>query len=118
MVVSLLDEMSTSGETHVVEVNETTIERYTVTPEDAGLPTASFEEVAGGTPAENAATTRAILAGEAGPRRDIAVLNAGAAIYAAGQAASIAEGVKAAQEAIDSGAAADRLEQYVRLSEE
>ena len=113
-----LDEMSTSGETHVVEVNETTIERYTVTPEDVGLPTASFEEVAGGTPAENAATTRAILAGVAGPRRDIAVLNAGAAIYAAGQAASIAEGVKAAQEAIDSGAAADRLEQYVRLSEE
>src|SRR5258708_21193957 len=70
-----LDEMSTSGETHVVEVNETAIERYTVTPEDVGLPTASFEDVAGGTPSENAATTRAILAGEAGPRRDLAVLN-------------------------------------------
>jgi anthranilate phosphoribosyltransferase len=113
-----LDEMSTSGATHVVEVNETAIERYTVTPEDVGLPTASFDDVAGGTPAENAATTRAILAGEAGPRRDIAVLNAGAAIYAAGQAASIADGVQAAAEAIDSGTATAKLDHYVRLSEE
>jgi anthranilate phosphoribosyltransferase len=113
-----LDEMSTSGATHVVEVNETAIERYTVTPEDVGLPTASFDDVVGGTPAENAATTRAILAGETGPRRDIAVLNAGAAIYAAGRAASIADGVQAAAEAIDSGAAAAKLDHYVRLSEE
>jgi len=113
-----LDEMSTSGETHVVEVNETAIERYTVTPEDVGLPTASFDDVAGGSPAENAATTRAILAGDAGPRRDLAVLNAGAAIYAAGRAGSIAEGVEAAREAIDSGAAAGTLDHYVRLSEE
>ena len=58
------------------------------------------------------------LAGEAGPRRDIAVLNAGAAIYAAGRAASIADGVQAAAEAIDSGAAAAKLDHYVRLSEE
>jgi anthranilate phosphoribosyltransferase len=89
-----------------------------VTPEDVGLPTASFDDVVGGTPAENAATTRAILAGETGPRRDIAVLNAGAAIYAAGRAASIADGVQAAAEAIDSGAAAAKLDHYVRLSEE
>jgi anthranilate phosphoribosyltransferase len=113
-----LDEMSTSGETHVVEVNETAIERYTVTPEDVGLPTASFDAVAGGTPAENAAITRAILSGEPGPQRDLAVLNAGAAIYAAGRAASIEEGVTAAAEAIDSGAAARSLDHYVRLSEE
>src|SRR4051812_4605358 len=113
-----LDEMSTSGATHVVEVNETSIERYTVTPEDVGLPKASFEDVAGSTPAGNAATTRAILAGEPGPPRDIAVLNGGAAIYAAGRASDIADGVEKAQEAIDSGAAADSLQNYVRLSEE
>jgi len=113
-----LDEMSTSGATHVVEVNETTIERYTVTPEDVGLPMASFDEVAGSTPADNAATTRAILSGEPGPRRDIAVLNAGAAIYAAGRSEDIAGGVQAAQEAIDSGAATDAMQKYVRLSQE
>src|SRR3954462_7953810 len=113
-----LDEMSTSGATHVVEVNDTTIERYTVTPEDVGLPRASFEDVAGSSPAGNAATTRAILSGEPGPRRDIALLSAGAAIYAAGRAADIAGGVEAAQEAVDSGAAEAALQHYVRLSEE
>src|SRR3954447_23576073 len=118
-----LDEMSTSGATHVVEVNETTIERYTVTPEDVGLPKASFEDVAGSSPADNTATTppippRAIRSGEPGPPRDIAVLNAGAAIYAAGKADDIAGGVEAAQEAVDSGAAEAALQHYVRLSEE
>jgi anthranilate phosphoribosyltransferase len=113
-----LDEMSTSGATHVVEVNGTTIERYTVNPEDVGLPTAPFDAVAGGTPVQNAATTRAILAGEPGERRDLAVLNGGAAIYAAGRADSLQQGVEAAAEAIDSGAAARTLDGYVRLSEE
>jgi anthranilate phosphoribosyltransferase len=113
-----LDEMSTSGDTHVVEVNAAGIERYTVAPEDVGLPSAPPEAVAGGSPAENAATTRAILAGEPGPRRDLAVLNGGAAIYAAGRAGSLQEGVDAAVEAIDSGAAATALDGYVRLSEE
>jgi len=113
-----LDEMSTSGETHVVEVNGTAIERYAVTPEQVGLPTASLDAVAGGTPAENAAATRAILTGETGPRRDIAVLNAGAAIYAAGVAETLADGVARAAEAVDSGAADKALTTYVRLSEE
>jgi anthranilate phosphoribosyltransferase len=113
-----LDEMSTSGETHVVEVNGTTTQRYTVTPEQVGLPTASFADVEGGTPEQNAATTRAILEGESGPPRDLAMLNAGAAIYAAGHAASIGEGVEKAAKAVDSGAAKDTLERYVRLSEE
>jgi anthranilate phosphoribosyltransferase len=113
-----LDEMSTSGATHVVEVNGQQIERYTVSPEEVGLSSASPEAVAGGTPADNAATTRAILAGERGPARDIAVLNGGAAIYAAGTVASLGEGVAAAQTAIDDGAAAAALERYVKLSTE
>jgi len=113
-----LDEMSTSAPTHVVEVNGESVARYVVTPEDAGLPRADPAAIRGGTPAENAAVTRAILAGESGPHRDLALLNAGAAIYAAGRADSIAAGVGAAAEAVDSGAAARTLDAYVELSRE
>ena len=105
-----LDELSTSAPTQVVEVNFERIERYTVSPADCGLPEAPADAIPGAGPEENAATTRAIFAGEAGPARDIAVLNAGAAIYAAGAADSIPAGVTAAQEAIDSGAAQRTLE--------
>ena len=111
-----LDELSTSAPTQVVEVNAERIERYTVSPADCGLPEAPAEAIPGGDPEENAATTRAILAGETGPPRDIAVLNAGAAIYAAGAADSIPAGVTLAQEAIDSGAARRTLDTYVELS--
>ncbi len=111
-----LDELSTSAPTTVVEVNGERIERYTVSPGDCGLPEAAPDAVGGGTPEQNAATTRAILAGEQGPHRDLAVLNAGAAIYAGGRAESIAGGVRAAQEAIDGGGAARTLEAYVELS--
>ena len=111
-----LDELSTSAPTTVVEVNGERIERYTVSPGDCGLPEAAPDAAGGGRPEENAATTRAILAGEQGPRRDLAVLNAGAAIYAGGRADSIAAGVGVAQEAIDSGAAARTLDAYVELS--
>jgi anthranilate phosphoribosyltransferase len=113
-----LDEMSTSAPTHVVEVNGDRIDRYVLAPGDAGLPEAEPEAVRGGTPELNAATTRAILAGEQGPRRDLALLNAGAAIYAAGRANSIVEGVGLAAEAVDSGAAQRTLESYVALSRE
>jgi anthranilate phosphoribosyltransferase len=113
-----LDEMSTAAPTHVVEVNGTEITRYTIAPGDVGLRESPFEAVAGGTPQDNAATTRAILDGEHGPRRDLAVLNAGAAIYAAGRAATLVDGVAAAGEAIDTGAAASTLERYVALSKE
>jgi anthranilate phosphoribosyltransferase len=113
-----LDEMSTSAPTHVVEVNGDAIDRYTVTAGDVGLPVAPPDAVRGGTPGVNAATTRAILAGEPGPPRDLAVLNAGAAIYAGGRAASLADGVGAAQEAIDTGAAQRTLDAYLALSRE
>ncbi len=111
-----LDELSTSAPTTVVEVNGERIERYTVSPEECGLPEAPPDAVGGGTPQDNAATTRAILAGEQGPHRDLAVLNAGAAIYAGGRAGSVPEGVRVAQEAVDSGAAARTLEAYLELS--
>jgi anthranilate phosphoribosyltransferase len=113
-----LDEMSTSAPTQVVEVNGNAIERYVVTPQDVGVATTDPDEVTGGTPDDNARTTRAILGGEPGPAREIALLNAGAAIYAAGVADSLSDGVQAAREAVDSGAAHRTLETYLDLSKQ
>jgi anthranilate phosphoribosyltransferase len=113
-----LDEMSTSGPTHVVEVNGEDVRRYVVVPQDAGLTPCAPDAIRGGRPDENARTTRAILEGRPGAHRDLALLNAGGAIYAGGRAASIAEGVEQAAEAVDSGAAARTLEAYIALSVE
>jgi anthranilate phosphoribosyltransferase len=113
-----LDEMSTSAPTHVVEVNGGEVTRYDVAPGDVGLPEAPRDAVTGGTPDRNAATTRAIIEGEASPAADLALFNAGAAIYAAGSVETLAEGVEAAREAIGSGAAARTLETYVSLTGE
>jgi len=116
-----LDEISTTGATTVIEVNGEELTRYTLTPRDVGVePTDPASEqaalLAGGSPQENAQVTRAILSGEPGPRSDLAAINAGAAIYAAGAADSIAEGVLAAREALAGGRAADALERFVQAS--
>jgi anthranilate phosphoribosyltransferase len=108
-----LDELSISAPTTVVEVRDGELRRYTVTPEEVGLERAPAESIPGGDPAANAATTRQIFAGEAGAPRDLALLNGGAAIYAGNGAPTLAEGVRAAREAVDSGAAADTLERFV-----
>jgi anthranilate phosphoribosyltransferase len=108
-----LDEMSSSAPTHVVEVSGGNIRRYTVSVADVGLAAADPADLAGGTPSENAATTRRILAGERGAPRDLAVLNAGAAIYAGGRAETLEEGVRAAERAIDDGAAASILDRLL-----
>ncbi len=113
-----LDEMSTSAATQVVEVNATDVRRYAVSAQDVGLAGAPPESMAGGSPRENARVTRGILEGEPGPHRDLAVLNAGAAIYAAGRADDLAAGVAAAQDAVDSGRAAAATDRYVALSQE
>jgi anthranilate phosphoribosyltransferase len=113
-----LDEMSTSGRTRVVEVDGPDLRSYEVGPEDVGLANASYGDVAGGTPEANAEVTRRILAGEPGPRRDLAVLNAGAAIFVAGRSDTLEQGVRAAEAAIDSGAAARSLDALIALTEE
>jgi anthranilate phosphoribosyltransferase len=113
-----LDEMSTSGTTRVVEVEGGDLRRYEITPEDVGLPRAAFDDVQGGTPEHNADVTRRVFAGEAGPQRDLCALNAGAAIYVAGRAGSIEEGVRAAESALDSGAAAATLDRLATLTRE
>ncbi|HWT22810.1 MAG TPA: anthranilate phosphoribosyltransferase [Solirubrobacteraceae bacterium] len=119
MVVSStdgLDELSTSGPTRVVEVDGERVRSYEVAPEDVGLPRARYEDLAGGTPDVNAATTRRILAGEPGPQRDLAVLNAGAAIYVSGRASTLEAGVRAAEAAIDDGGASRALDSLVRVT--
>jgi anthranilate phosphoribosyltransferase len=108
-----VDELSVSAPTRVIEVTCGRELEYTVTPEELSLPRHSAAEVPGGDPGENAAITRSVLAGQAGAARDLSVLNAGAAIYAAGAAPTLHAGVIAAQEAIDSGAAAAKLEAFV-----
>jgi anthranilate phosphoribosyltransferase len=113
-----LDEMSTSGITRVVEVNGEDIHAYDVAPEDVGISRAEPGALNGGTPDVNARTTRSIFAGDHGPARDVAVLNAGAAIYVSGTVSSLEEGVRAAEAAIDDGRAAAALESLAALTRE
>jgi len=113
-----LDELSISDVTEVVEVLGTEISRYSVAPEDVGLERAAAEAVPRGDPAANAQTTRGIVTGERGAARDLAVLNAGAAIYAGNGASSLEDGVRAAERAIDSGAAAATLERFIARTAE
>jgi anthranilate phosphoribosyltransferase len=117
-----LDEVSIAGPTLVFEVLGSDVRSYSITPEELGLPVArdpADPALAGGGPAENAAITRAILAGETtGAAADLALINAGAAIYAAGAVTTLAAGVEAARTAIADGAAARALEDYVRASRE
>jgi anthranilate phosphoribosyltransferase len=113
-----LDELSICAPTRVVEVAGSDILRYAVSPEDVGLEPCASEAIPGGDPEENARIARLILAGEPGPARDLAVLNAGAAIYAGGGAETLASGVRAAEEAIDGGAATEALARFVARTRE
>jgi anthranilate phosphoribosyltransferase len=111
-----LDEISLSAPTKICEFQNGWFKSYVIQPEDFGLTRCRKSELVGGTPEENAAITRSILAGERGPKRDAVLLNAGAALYIGGKAASLAEGVKLAGELIDSGAAAKTLERTIEVS--
>jgi anthranilate phosphoribosyltransferase len=113
-----LDELSICAPTEVVEVKDREIRRYTVEPEEMGFQRGAPEAIPGGDPTENAGIARRIFAGELGPARDLAALNAGAAIYVGGGARSLAEGVRAAQAAIDSGAAGETAERFVAATRE
>jgi anthranilate phosphoribosyltransferase len=113
-----LDEMSTSGITRVVEVGGEQLCAYEVAPEDVGLARAEPGALQGGTPDVNAETTRRIFAGEPGPARDVAVLNAGAAIYVSGSVDTLEQGVRTAEAAIDDGRAAAALEALASLTRE
>jgi anthranilate phosphoribosyltransferase len=111
-----LDEVSSAAPTKVVEVNGDELRSYSLAPEDAGVSADGGEALAGGSPEENANLTRTILEGGTPPGEALAAINAGAAIYAAGGAADIAEGVQAAREAIADGRAIAALDSYVEAT--
>ncbi|MCM1050260.1 MAG: anthranilate phosphoribosyltransferase [Clostridiales bacterium] len=107
-----MDEISASSSTFICEFNQGEYRTYTITPEDFGLTGCKKEELVGGMPEENAAITISILKGEQGPKRTAVLLNAGAALYIAEKAESLADGVKLAGELIDSGKALAVLEAF------
>lgn len=107
------DEIALTSPTRILEVRNGEVREWTVEPDQLGLRPAEPEELAGGTPAENADTARRILAGEDSPARDLVLVNAAAAILVADRADDLTEGVGIASEAIDSGAAARVLERLV-----
>jgi len=113
-----LDELSITGPSVVYHVRSgRTIEHISLRPQDAGLPVAPLESIRGGTAEENAAITRGVLAGERGPRRDVVLLNAAAALYAADMVENLHEGVQMAARAIDSGAAERKLAHLAEYSQ-
>lgn len=112
-----LDELTTTGPSTVVEVNEGEISTWDLDPLDHGIPRADREDLVGGDAATNADLARRILAGEHGPHRDIISLNAGAALVAAGLADDIASGIEAARASIDSGRAVGALNRLVEVSQ-
>jgi anthranilate phosphoribosyltransferase len=112
-----LDEVSASAATKVVEVNGEDISEYVLAPADAGIEPEDDSAAAGGTPERNAAMARAILeGGDDAPGRSLALINSGAAVYAAGRADSIAAGVELARDALAHGRAAEALESYVEAT--
>ena len=111
-----LDEISLAGETKVGEVRGGAVRVYEITPEDFGLNRAPISAIFGGDAAYNADILRAILAGEPGPRRDIVIANAAAALVAAGRAVEFIEGARLAAESIDSGAARQKLDALIAFN--
>ena len=111
-----MDEITVAGSTQISEIKDDEVRTYIVKPENFGMKTVSVEDIRGGDCDENAKITRAVLSGEKGPKRDIVLLNAGAAIYVAGLADSIPEGIKKAEESVDTGAAMKVLEDLIEIS--
>lgn len=111
-----LDEISLMDKTHVAELSNGDIREYSISPEDFDLERCSPEQVKGGSPEENAEIIKAVLEGEAGPKMDIVLLNASAAICAGGLAGSIKEGLEIARQSISSGAAKNKLQELCKVS--
>jgi len=112
-----VDELSISSPSLICEVRGEGVREYTISPEDAGLPRAVAHAIRGGTSQENAAVLLNVLNGERGPIRDVVVLNAAAALQAADIAPGLNEGARIAEDAVDSGAAKRRLEEWVQLTQ-
>ena len=112
-----LDELSTTGDNKITQLSEGEVFTYYLDPSQLGLPLASLEQLKGGTPPENAQITLGLLQGEQGPKRDIVLLNAAAALMAARKTSDFGTGLEIAAEAIDSGRALKKLEQLIHFSQ-
>jgi anthranilate phosphoribosyltransferase len=111
-----LDEISSTGESQVSEVREGMVRTFTVRPEDFGLPRSSLADLRGGDREQNAEIIRALLSGERGPRRDIVLMNAAAALVVGNHAPDLKDAAAAAARAIDTGAARRKLDDLVALT--
>jgi len=111
-----LDELSNTGESIISELKDGTVKTYTIIPEQCGMKRAAIEDLRGGTAEDNAKITVDILKGRKCPKRDVVILNAAAALIAAGKAESFDDGVKLARESIDSGKAMEKLEALKKCS--
>ena len=113
-----LDEISLSAPTFVCEVKDGWVRSYTIKPEQFGFVRCKKEDLTGGPPVKNAETLTAVLKGETGAKRDAAILNAAAALFIAGKHATIEAAVTAANDAVDSGKAYEKLNEFIRFSNE
>jgi anthranilate phosphoribosyltransferase len=111
-----LDEITITGPTRIAEVREGTIRTYEVTPEEFGMQRGTIDDISGGDAAANATIIRDILAGKRSARRDVVLLNAAAALVAAGKADHLTDALPLASNSIDSGAAAEKLQRLMQFT--
>jgi anthranilate phosphoribosyltransferase len=111
-----LDEITTAGPTYVAELVNGKVKTYEIEPEALGLKHAKPEALRGGDATQNATALRGVLAGKPGPYRDVALLNAAAALQVADKAKTLKEGLELAAKSVDTGAASERLDRLVRIS--
>ena len=111
-----LDEITITGVTRIAEAHEGSVKSYEVEPEEFGMQRATLQDISGGDAQQNSAIIRAVLGGEKSPRRDVVLLNAAAALAAAGRAEHIAQAIPLAEKSVDSGAAARKLEALLQFS--
>ena len=111
-----MDELTTTGSSHVAEWQDGRVRQYTVHPEDFGIPVGTIDEIRGGNAEENARIILELFEGKKGGKRDIVLLNAGAALHVAGSADTIGKGVELARQALDDGKAMEKLQAMIRHS--
>jgi anthranilate phosphoribosyltransferase len=111
-----MDEISLCGPTKVAELKDGQVRSYTLTPEELGLKRCRLDDLRGGSPQECATILKGVLGGEKGPRRDMVLLNSGAALYVSGAAGTIAQGMRLAAQSIDSGKAQEKLDRLTELT--
>jgi len=111
-----MDEITITGETKVSELKNKKVKGYYIKPQDFGMKKADLEDIKGGTIEENASIVKKVLEGEKGPRQDVVLLNASAALIAGGMAKDFKDGIKIARLSIESGKAKEKLEKLIEFT--